>query len=103
MYSKSRMFWKVRAMPSVATWCGLAPVISRSWKMTRPVVGGKMPVIPLKSVVFPAPFGPMRAKISPFLTSNVTSSTATSPPKRFVTWSMRRMGGAVSTVMSSPP
>src|SRR5438874_12960049 len=48
MYSKSRMFWNVRAMPSVATWWGLAPVISRSWKITRPVVGGKIPVIPVQ-------------------------------------------------------
>jgi len=27
-----------------------------------------MPVMPLKSVVFLRPFGPIRAKISPFLT-----------------------------------
>src|SRR2546426_89000 len=77
MYSKSLMFWKVRAMPKAATWCGLAPVISRPWKRIFPAVGGKIPVMPLKSVVFPAPFGPMSAKISPLFTSKGTSSTAT--------------------------
>src|SRR2546423_13316824 len=33
-------------------------------------------------VVLPAPFGPMRACTSPGFTSSVTSSVATTPPKR---------------------
>src|SRR5205823_5304373 len=33
----------------------------------------------------PAPFGPMSACTSPRTTSSVTSSVATTPPKRFVT------------------
>src|SRR5919201_5472764 len=38
----------------------------------------------LKSVVLPAPLGPIRAKISLALISKLTSSTALSPPKRLV-------------------
>src|SRR5574341_2641334 len=39
----------------------------------------------LKSVVLPAPFGPMMPSRSPARTSNETSRTAVSPPKRLVT------------------
>ena len=37
----------------------------------------------LKSVVFPAPFGPITAKISPGETDSDTPSTAVRPRKRF--------------------
>src|SRR5664279_2444563 len=40
-----------------------------------------MPVITLKSVVFPAPFGPMMALRSPGMIVSVTSRTACRPPK----------------------
>src|SRR5436853_492213 len=39
----------------------------------------------LKSVVLPAPFGPMIPRRSPRRTSRLTSRTAVRPPKRFVT------------------
>src|SRR2546429_57685 len=39
----------------------------------------------LKSVVLPAPFGPMMPSRSPARTSRLTSRTAVRPPKRFVT------------------
>ena len=39
----------------------------------------------LKSVVLPAPFGPMSAWISPARTSSVASLTARMPPKDFDT------------------
>src|SRR5919198_3217019 len=39
----------------------------------------------LKSVVLPAPFGPMMPTRSPGRTSRLPSRTAVSPPKRFVT------------------
>src|SRR5438876_4600040 len=45
-----------------------------------------MPVTRLKSVVLPAPFGPISPTISPASTSSDTSSTATMPPNRFVTF-----------------
>src|ERR1043165_8506394 len=40
----------------------------------------------LKSVVFPAPFGPMRPTISPAFTSNETPAFAASPPKNLLTF-----------------
>ena len=48
----------------------------------RPEVGFNSPAIRSKSVVFPAPLGPIRPTISPRPISIVTSSTAATPPKR---------------------
>src|SRR3954467_10243926 len=41
----------------------------------------------LKQVVLPAPFGPIRPKISPLRRLKLTSLSATTPPKRSVTLS----------------
>src|SRR4029077_17571833 len=90
------MFWKVRAIPRRATWCGLDPVMSRPSKTTRPAVGWNSPVTLLNSVVLPAPLGPMRAKTSPRLICRLTLSTATSPPKRLVRSVSTRMLSAFS-------
>jgi hypothetical protein len=43
-----------------------------------------------RSVLFPAPFGPTTATISPSSTPNVTPLTAGRPPNRFVTASTSR-------------
>jgi hypothetical protein len=51
-------------------------------------------VITLKAVVFPAPFGPIRPTISPGSAVKETPSSATIPPKRFVTFSTSRRGTA---------
>ena len=51
---------------------------------TAPLVGWYTPVMTLKAVVFPAPLGPMRATISPSLTTSSRSSTATTPPNCMV-------------------
>src|SRR5437016_13823733 len=51
----------------------------------RPISVGSTPEICPMSVVLPAPFGPMRACTSPRTTSSVTSSVATTPPKRLET------------------
>src|SRR3984893_14954180 len=50
-----------------------------------PEVGGKSPVIQLKSVVFPAPLEPSTARRSPGRTVSVTSVSAASAPKNRVT------------------
>jgi hypothetical protein len=76
--------WKVRTTPRPATTCGLKRVISSSRKMTRPELGRRNEVISLNSVLLPAPFGPITARISPSETSKLTALTATSPPKRLV-------------------
>ena len=44
--------------------------------MQLPPVGVRMPVSILMTVDFPAPFGPMKPRISPLSTWNEMSSTA---------------------------
>ncbi len=36
---KSRMFWKVRAMPALVIWLAFLPWIGRPWKRIEPSVG----------------------------------------------------------------
>src|SRR5215468_9935886 len=73
--------WNVRASPKpMRRWLGQR-VTSWPKRRTCPEVAGKMPVITLKSVVLPAPLGPMMALRSPAITRRLTSCTALSPPK----------------------
>jgi hypothetical protein len=44
--------------------------------MTRPEVGGRTPAITLKSVVFPAPFGPTSPVMEPVSIRSDAPSTA---------------------------
>src|SRR2546430_1778589 len=76
--------WEVRTTPFRATRCGASPVILSPSNRTNPPVGLRNPVISLKRVLFPAPFGPIMLRISPRLTLKLTWSTAVSPPNRFV-------------------
>src|ERR1700734_3389409 len=58
----------------------------------------------LKSVVLPAPFGPIRPQIAPRGTSKETSSSAVTPPKRIVTpWTASRAGTWRSASPPAPP
>ena len=82
---KTLVRWNIRTSPSSAIRCGASPPMSRPAKVTRPVSAGWNPVITLNAVDLPAPFGPMRARISPGPSSRLTSCTAASPPKRTVT------------------
>src|SRR5437762_12348100 len=59
--------------------------MSAPLKRIRPISVASTPEIWPTSVVLPAPFGPMRACTSPRTTSSVTSSVATTPPKRLET------------------
>src|SRR5262245_19652788 len=61
-------------------------------KMIWPPVGRRTPVRQLKNVLLPAPLGPMMARISPRGTAKSTLFNAVSPPKRTVSFSVRRMG-----------
>src|SRR5437870_678823 len=73
--------WKVRASPSWARrWAGTR-VTSRPKRRIRPDEGRKIPVTMLKSVVLPAPLGPMIARRSPGATARLTSASAVRPPK----------------------
>src|SRR5579883_109837 len=83
--SKLRTTWKVRAMPRRAQAAAPNSVTSSPAKRMRPDEGFNIPEIRLKSVVLPAPLGPMRPRISPSATAKLTASLATSPTKRRVT------------------
>jgi hypothetical protein len=74
--------WKVRAIPILAIRWGFARVTSVPLKRIFPLSGMTAPERRLKSVVFPAPFGPIRPRISLYLTSIVTPEIAARPPKR---------------------
>src|SRR3954447_15282224 len=71
-------------MPSDVMLDGAVPVISRPLKIILPTVGLYRPVIVLKKVVLPAPFGPMRLTMLPRGITKFTSFTATRPPNRMV-------------------
>src|SRR5262245_4282171 len=75
--------WNERPIPRRQRSCGAIPVMSCSLKITRPVSGRRCPVMRLKSVVFPAPLGPMMALIDPAGTVKLTPPTAWKPSKLF--------------------
>src|SRR6266542_963835 len=56
----------------------------------------------LKSVVLPAPFGPMMPRISPGEARSETLPTAVSPPKRFVTASSSSMKAHGAKALAEP-
>src|SRR5437763_4358322 len=56
----------------------------------------------LKTVVLPAPFGPINAVMSPRRTSNETSSTAVRPPKRMVKCSIVSSGSKFIKAIRKP-
>src|SRR4029453_16978062 len=60
---------------------------------TSPPSGTSCPASMLKHVVFPAPFGPINARISPRGRLRFTPSTATTPPNRFVRPTVSSTGG----------
>src|SRR5262245_10226084 len=73
--------------------CGGSPVMSSSYRRTRPEVGRSTPVRQLNRVDFPAPFGPMTARISPGATASETWLRAVRPPNCTVRPSVRRIAG----------
>src|SRR3954470_23936 len=75
----------MRARPAATrAWAGRF-VTSAPLKRMRPLSVGSAPEIWPMSVVLPAPFGPMSACTWPRTISSVTSSVATTPPKRLLT------------------
>src|SRR5712691_10416994 len=67
-----------------------------------PALTGSEPEMRLNSVVFPAPFGPMRARRSPGRTASDTPPTACSPPKYLETPSSLRAKSALTTPPPHP-
>src|SRR5439155_2062734 len=77
--------WNVRPMPSRATRCGGSPRSGVPSNVISPASGRWTPLTQLSSVVLPAPLGPITPSTSPSATSNVTPSSAATPPNRLVT------------------
>src|SRR5947208_16735767 len=75
------VIWNVLATPRRLMISGDRPVMSSPRKRTRPAVGAWSPVITLKSVDLPTPFGPLTEQISPGRTSDDTPLRAASAPK----------------------
>src|SRR5215210_1330753 len=92
--------WKVRTMPERATL--EAEVLSRTlpskdqWAPFPADVGLSKPVIKLKNVVLPAPFGPIRAVMMPRWTSMWSTLTAVMPPNRRTMVLTTRIGSGFS-------
>src|SRR5215469_8214385 len=84
MRSKVCGTWKVRASPSSARASGIRAVMSWPSKNTLPAVAAKSPVRQLKKVDLPAPFGPIRPRMSPCSSVTLAESTALKLPKAFV-------------------
>src|SRR6267142_1458082 len=83
VYSRnSAVAWNVRAMPRRQISDGRSPEIRSRLKRISPAVRGMTPVIRLKTVLLPAPLGPMRPWIEPGATVMERSATACRPPKR---------------------
>ena len=82
--SNSSSDWNERRNPLRARLAGDHLVIGLSPRLIRACAGFTKPVTASMIVVLPAPLGPMSPTTSPGCTSKLTSSTATTPPKRTV-------------------
>src|SRR5271169_5130726 len=84
MPSKVCGTWKVRARPSPARASGVSAVMSWPSNSTWPDVDIRSPVRQLKNVDLPAPFGPIKPRISPCSSVTEAASTALKLPKALV-------------------
>src|SRR6185312_6911688 len=92
--------WNVRLRPRRALPLDDFWVRSTPSSTTRPPTGLRIPETTSKSVVLPAPFGPMMPTTSPASARMLTSSRATIPPKRTVTPAMSKIGPAAGAARS---
>src|ERR1041385_2191159 len=72
-------------------------------KRTAPELGRGAPARQEKSVVFPAPFGPMMPKTSPSLTSKWTAEGASRPRKRFESLRTESSASGMREAPQPPP
>jgi hypothetical protein len=93
------VIWYVRLRPSAARRWGGKRVTFRPNRVICPSVGCVSPLTRLKSVVLPAPFGPIRARRSPGATARLTLSTARSPSKALETFERLRARAAESVIV----
>ena len=94
---KVAAIWKVRPTPSRQISRGGSPVMSARRAAMSPLSGASWPLIMLKQVDLPAPFGPISASNSPAPTAKLTPSTACTPPKDLrQLWTEQDAHGAAS-------
>ncbi|MGY4497087.1 hypothetical protein ACVWYH_001014 [Bradyrhizobium sp. GM24.11] len=79
-----RECWNTMPKPLRAILCAGRPATFSPSNTTSPAVGRSMPITLFIAVDLPEPFGPIRPKISPPLTSKPRFFTAVNPPKRLV-------------------
>ena len=94
---KIRASWNERPRPNAARLSGDQSVTSWPRSSTRPSSSFRKPETSSKIVVLPAPFGPMRPRISPGIRSKLTSLVAVMPPKRFTRFRTSSTGCPAST------
>ena len=92
--------WKVRLRPRRARPLDDAWVRSTPSSTTCPPLGLRIPETTSKSVVLPAPLGPMMPTTSPASAWMLTSLSATMPPKRTVIPAMSTIGPAAAASCS---
>src|SRR5438034_1201449 len=85
MDGKGRTIWNVRPIPRRAIRYGFIPVIDASSQRMSPASGRVSPLMQLRSVVLPAPLGPMMPNTWPGSTVKVTPARALTPPNRLLT------------------
>ena len=99
--SNSSSCWKERLTPCRARLnTGQSPIGS-PLRRTVPCTGFTKPVIASISVVFPAPFGPIRPTTSPGATVTDASLTAVTPPKRTVMFDTSSVAGSTGSRATS--
>ena len=81
MFLNSLMFWKVLAIPALLRSAVVMPMVSRPLSSMEPLLGSYTLVSRLKTVVLPAPFGPISPVISVGPMARSNSLTASRPPK----------------------
>src|SRR5271169_6452705 len=82
-------------MPSLHRAAASSLVTGRPAKETVPAPGDRSPEMRPNRLVLPAPFGPTIPTVSPDPTANDRSSTMTTRPNRFVTWSSSSSGSVI--------
>src|SRR5689334_3941701 len=93
-FGRMLVIWYERAMPLREMRSADAPATSSPSNRICPEEGRNTPVRQLKTVLFPAPFGPIIARTSPRSTAKLTRLSAVRPPKRTVRFSVRNNGAA---------
>ena len=94
--ANERMPWNDLATPASENRRGCQFVASSPSTSTLPAVGRWKPVIAFRSVVLPAPFGPITPRIVPSGSSRSTPSTALTPTKWTARPRVLRVGRAAA-------